>query len=184
MVLFTTERLIVRRFVERDWKDLYEYLSDPEVTKYEPYDPYEELQAKFEALARAGNTAFYAVELKSTGKLIGNLYFEEQDYDTYELGYVFNRSFWRQGYAYESVVGLLDLAFSYMNARRVVALCCTENAASNALLQKLHFRKEGTLLQNVAFKKDENGDPVWFDSNSYAMLKTEWDAEKNKGESL
>lgn len=32
-----TERLILRNFEERDLNDLYEYLSDPEVVKYEPY---------------------------------------------------------------------------------------------------------------------------------------------------
>lgn len=182
MVLYETRRLLVRRFREKDWRDLYEYLSDAETVRYEPYEPYEKVQAQFEALARSTNNAFYGVELKETGKLIGNLYFEKQEYDTYELGYVFNKQFWRQGFAYESAYGLLDLAFSHMNARRVVAMCCTENLPSNGLLQKLGFRKEGTLLQNVAFKKDQNGDPIWFDTNEYGMLRPEWEAQKQNKE--
>lgn len=34
-----TERLILRRYTESDLQDLYEYLSDEEVVKYEPYRP-------------------------------------------------------------------------------------------------------------------------------------------------
>ncbi len=34
-----TERLILRRYTESDLQDLYEYLSDEEVVKYEPYGP-------------------------------------------------------------------------------------------------------------------------------------------------
>ena len=30
-----TDRLIIRRFEENDWKDLYEYLSDKEVVKFD-----------------------------------------------------------------------------------------------------------------------------------------------------
>ena len=35
-----TERLVIRRFKEEDWKDLYEYLSDEEVVRYEPYQAF------------------------------------------------------------------------------------------------------------------------------------------------
>lgn len=34
-----TERLILRRYTESDLQDLYEYLSNEEVVKYEPYRP-------------------------------------------------------------------------------------------------------------------------------------------------
>ena len=34
-----TERLILRRYTESDLQDLYEYLSNEEVVKYEPYWP-------------------------------------------------------------------------------------------------------------------------------------------------
>ena len=35
--ILETERLILRRYREGDLQDLYEYLSDPEVVRYEPY---------------------------------------------------------------------------------------------------------------------------------------------------
>lgn len=36
-MILETERLILRRYIAGDLKDLYEYLSDDEVVKYEPY---------------------------------------------------------------------------------------------------------------------------------------------------
>ena len=34
-----TERLILRRYKKEDVQDLFEYLSDKEVVRYEPYKP-------------------------------------------------------------------------------------------------------------------------------------------------
>ena len=36
-MILETERLILRRYREDDLQDLYEYLSDETVVKYEPY---------------------------------------------------------------------------------------------------------------------------------------------------
>ena len=38
-IIAETERLLLRRFEEYDLEDLYEYLSDREVVKFEPYLP-------------------------------------------------------------------------------------------------------------------------------------------------
>ena len=35
--ILETERLLLRRYCEEDFRDLYEYLSDAEVVQYEPY---------------------------------------------------------------------------------------------------------------------------------------------------
>ena len=35
-----TKRLTLRPFQKGDAQDLYEYLSDPEVVRFEPYRPY------------------------------------------------------------------------------------------------------------------------------------------------
>lgn len=169
-----TDRLILRKFKQNDWQDLYEYLSDKEVVKFEPYDIYSEDQAKEETISRSNNESFYAVCLKKNGKLIGNLYLGKGDFDTWELGYVFNRKYQGQGYATESAKVLLDYAFTHLGARRIIAMCSPMNDPSWKLLERLHMRREGLLLQNVYFKNDSNGEPIWLDTYEYAMLKTEW----------
>lgn len=169
-----TDRLIIRKFEQNDWKDLYEYLSDKEVIKFEPYDVYSENQAKEEAINRSNNESFFAVCLKENNKLIGNLYLSKGDFDTWELGYVFNRNYQGLGYATEGAKELLDYAFTHLGARRIIAMCSPKNQHSWKLLERLHMRREGLLLQNIYFKKDSNGEPIWLDTYEYAILKSEW----------
>lgn len=169
-----SDRLIIRRFNENDWQDLYEYLSDEEVIKFKPYDTYSENQAKEDAVNRANSDIFYAVCLKETGKVIGNLSFMKGDFDTWELGYVFNRKYQGNGYATESAEKLVDYAFSNLGARRIIAMCSPLNTRSWKLLERLKMRREGLLLQNVYFKTDDYGQPIWLDTYEYAILKSEW----------
>ena len=169
-----TERLIVRRFEQQDWQQLYEYLSDREVIEFEPYDVFTEEQAKDEAIRGSSDPSFYAVCLKDSSRLIGNLYLGKGDFDTWELGYVFNGMYQGQGYAAESAKALMDYAFTHMGARRIVAMCSPKNVRSRKLLERLDMRLEGLLLQNVYFKTGSDGEPIWLDTCEYAMLKTEW----------
>lgn len=168
-----TERLIIRRFTPEDYIDLYEYLSNGEVVKYEPYDIYTEEACKNEALQRANNQAFLAVCLKDSGKLIGNLYFQKDDFDTWELGYVFNNKYWGNGYATESAKKVIGYAITELNARRIVAMCNPKNTNSWHLLERLHMRREGHLIKNIYFKCDEKGDPIWSDTYEYGILASE-----------
>lgn len=169
-----TDRLIIRNFKESDGQSLYEYLSDEDVVLYEPYGVFTESQAKEEARLRSIDNAFYAVCLRGNKKLIGNLFLEKGDYDSWELGFVFNKSYQGMGYGYESAEALIDFAFNKLHARRIIAMCNPKNKPSWTLLERLDMRREGTLLQNIYFKKDEEGNPLWCDTFEYAILKDEW----------
>ena len=162
------------RFKESDWKDLYEYLSDRDVVRFEPYDVYSEKESMQEAVNRAKNSMFWAVCIKETGKLIGNLYFQKQDFDTWELGYVFNKNFQKKGFATEAAKALINYAIKELNARKIIAMCSPKNESSWKLLERLKMRREGHLLQNVYFKTDENNNPIWLDTYEYGILASEW----------
>ena len=88
-----TERLLIRRFNPDDWQDLFENLSQEAVVEYEPYEVFSEEASKQEAVRRSEDKNFWAVCLKDNGKLIGNIYLSKQDFDTWELGYVFNENY-------------------------------------------------------------------------------------------
>lgn len=172
--MIETERLILRRFTGEDWEDLYGYLSDPEVVFYEPYPPFSMEECKKEALRRAGDEGFWAVCIKETKKLIGNITLMKADFDTFELGYVFHSEYQGKGYATESAVALVTYAFQQLNAHRVIALCNPENEKSWRLLERLNMRREGHLIKNIYFKKNEFGQPIWQDTYMYAVLDSEW----------
>lgn len=169
-----TQRLVLRRFTAEDWQDLYEYLSDEEIVRYEPYSVFSKQQAIREAANRANNDAFLAVCLKDGGKMIGNIYFSKQSHQNYELGYVLNRAFQGRGYATEACVCVMDDAFQNKGAHRVAAMCNPDNAASWKLMERLHMRREAHHLQNIYFSRDEEGRPDWIDTYVYAILKSEW----------
>lgn len=177
MEKMNTERLTIRRFTPEDWKDLHEYLTLEEVVKYEPYNAYSLEECKEEALKRSRNEAFWAVCLTENNKLIGNLYFEQQEpkeFMTWEIGYVFNPAYYGKGYATEACIKMLHYAFESLGARRVIGCCNPENEASWRLLERLSMRREGHFLKHVYFKKTPEGNPIWHDGYHYAILAEEW----------
>lgn len=172
--MLLTQRLTIRRFIPQDGPDLYEYLSDPQVVRYEPYGVFSAEASQKEAERRSKDDAFWAVCLNDGQKLIGNIYLSKIEFDTWELGYVFNAAYQGKGYALESARALIQHIITTRNARRIVACCNPENEKSWHLLERLGMRREGHLVQNVYFKKDESGNPIWNDTYEYAVLESEW----------
>ncbi|MDD5936897.1 MAG: GNAT family N-acetyltransferase [Clostridiales bacterium] len=170
IMLTETERLILRRFQKRDLEDLYEYLSDPEVVKYEPYQPMTKKETEDNLNWRISTDEMIAVELKENHKLIGNIYLGKREFETLEMGYVFNQNYWRKGYVKESCNALIKQAFDN-GTHRIYAECDPENPNSWKLLESLGFVREAFLKQNVYFWKDENDQPIWKDTYIYSLLK-------------
>ena len=140
IIVTESERLILRRYREEDIQDLFEYLSDPEVVKYEPYN-----------------------------KMIGNVYMGKRDFESLEIGYVFNRNYWGNGYAAESCKALIQQAFAD-GVHRIYAECDPDNKNSWKLLEALGFQREAHFRKNVYFWKDEAGNAIWKDTYVYAKL--------------
>ena len=170
---FETERLAVRRFREEDWKDLHEYLSLPGTYAFEPGDPVGEEEARGMARRRAGSDLFLAVVLKSSGKMVGHLYFERTEPEeilTWELGYIFNPAYQGRGYCTEASRALVERAFGELGAHRVVAFCNPKNPASWKVLERIGMRREGHFPKKAFFRRDAEGRPLWHDCYAYGML--------------
>lgn len=176
-MILETKELILRPFTPEDGEDLYEYLSRPEVVRFEPYGTMTREESYSWAAERAQQECFWAVCKKEGGKLIGNLYFQRQDpqqWRTWELGYVFNSAYWGHGYATQAARRLLEYAFGELDAHRVIAMCNPQNTASWRLMERLGMRREGHFSQNASFENDDQGRPVWQDAFLYAILDKEW----------
>lgn len=168
-----TERLTIRRFRPDDFWELFEYLSDEDVVRYEPYETYTRSEAVREAEFRSHSDEFFAVTPKG-GRLIGNLYLGKRAYETRELGFVFSRAWQGQGYATEAARALLTHAFSEWDVHRVTASCDPRNERSRKLMERLGMRREGEFRQSVYYKRDAQGRPIWQDTLQYAILRDEW----------
>ena len=55
-----------------------------------------------------------------------------------------------------------------------VVLRLLDKSANRLELERLGMRREGHLIRNIWFKRDEYGAPVWADTYEYAILAEEW----------
>ena len=174
---YESDRISLRGFRPTDYRDMYEYLSLEIVAKYEPYNVQSLEDCKKEAKERSGNPSYLAIEHKLTGKVIGNIYFnQKQPYrlKTWELGYVLNPNYWGAGYATEAVNLIFDYAFNNMRVHRIVASCNPENTRSWKLMERVGMRRESHAIKDVFFKYNPYGAPDWQDSYTYAILIDEY----------
>ena len=164
-----TQRLILRRFRESDLEDLHAYLANPNVVAFEPYKPMSLAETAENLKWRISTPEMIAVELKDTGRLIGNVYLGKREFDSLEIGFVFHDGYWNRGFARESCEKLITLAFQE-GVHRIWAECDPANTHSWKLLERLGFSREAHLRQNVYFWKDGEGNPIWKDTYIYALL--------------
>ena len=112
------------------------------------------------------------MELADTGKVIGNISRIPRDFGAVEAGFIVNDHFRRKGYALEALAAVVESAFAE-GAHRVYAECDPRNVPSRMLLEKAGFRREARFRQNIWFRRDEAGEPVWKDTFVYAMLESD-----------
>lgn len=176
-MILETNRLIIRKFHFEDWYDLYQYLSKEIVVKYEPYNVMSEEECKQVAINRSQNDAFWAVCLKENNKLIGNIYFQQQEpkeFLTWEIGYVFNPEYYGKGYATEACKRILRYGFEQKGVHRIIGMCNPENTSSWRLMERLLMRREGYFKKSAFFKISNEGKPIWQDAYQYSILDEEF----------
>ena len=86
MNMIVTQRLILRRFRASDYDDLYEFLLQLKDDEFEGYPGITCENAAEHLKHRMESEEFYAVELKATGKVIGNIYCGSREYSAREVG--------------------------------------------------------------------------------------------------
>lgn len=164
-----TERLVLRKFRESDYDDLFEFLSQLRDNEFEGYPDITYENGREHLAYRLGSEEFYAVALKATGKVIGNVYCGKRDFNAREIGYIVNEQYRRKGYALEALKAVIEHAFR-SGVHRVFAECDPRNECSWRLLEKAGLTREAHFRRNIYFRKDSQGKPVWKDTYVYAGL--------------
>ena len=173
-----TARLILRPFEEKDYDDLYEFLSQRREDVFEAYPGITYENGREHLAYRLGSSDFFAMELKETGRVIGNIYYGTRDFGSREVGYIVNKRYQRRGYASEALHAVLRHGFE-TGLHRAYAECDPRNECSWGLLEKLGFRREALLRQNVWFRKDADGTPIWQDTYVYALLAEDFETNQS-----
>lgn len=167
-ICIETPRMIIRDFLPEDAADLYDILGDGETM--ENCEPAYDLEKTKEFLASfcIGRKGAVAAVHKDSGRVIGYILFHEAAEGVWEMGWFFNRRFWRQGYAHEACKAVIDHAFAERNAHKVFAETI-DPVKSVGLMQKLGMQPEGIQRSQT---KDANGN--WADLYFYGLLEGEW----------
>lgn len=172
-----TQRLTIREITAADLPDLQAVNGDPEVTRFLPYATWkseEDAQAwlaRMQALAESGTGRQFVIALNGTDKVIGTILLFRFDAGSAraELGYVLGRAHWGQGLMEEALRAFCGHLFMTAGLRRLEAEVDPANEASNALLARLGFVREGRLRKRWVSK---GGDA--YDTTIYGALAEEW----------
>jgi ribosomal-protein-alanine N-acetyltransferase len=159
----TTARLVLRRMTIADAPALHAAFSDPEAMRYWSTGPHTALSdtlAWIEATVAAvadGASDDFAVTLD--GAVIGKAGLWKGN----EVGVIFRRSAWGQGYAQEAMTAVLARGFEG-GTTAIMADVDPRNAASLRLLARLGFQQTGTASATFEI------DGVWVDSVYLTLL--------------
>lgn len=169
-----TNRLLIRKFTDHDFNDLYDLLSNEDICQYQPYDTYSYDEVMEELPYRIISNSHFAIELNDTKKVIGSIYFDNIDYETYEFGITIHTNFQHNNYAFEASNALFDYAFNNLNIHRIIAMCDFNNTSSYKLLSKLKMRLEGKFLENYKNNTDLKKQSIWQSTYQFALLDWEY----------
>lgn len=156
-----TERLVLREFVEDDWRAVLAYQSDPRYLRFYPDMSTSEANARaFVGMFRHWQTERprrrfqLAITLPETAELIGNcgVRIVAQERGLAEIGYELAPVHWGHGYATEAARVMLAVGFAHLNLRRIEAECIGENERSVHVLERIGLRRVAALTSEVRFK--------------------------------
>lgn len=153
LLTIETERLQLRQLEVTDAERLYTIFSDSNVLQYYGMEPHVSLSETEQMLAgmldgiESGAVMRWGIVMKDTSDLIGTIGFHNRAprHRRAEVGYEIHPSHWRHGYATEALQAALSYAAQTGEMERVGAIVFTENVASQQMLEKNGFSREGTL---------------------------------------
>ncbi len=167
-----TERLLIRRVREDDWRAIQAIWADVAASEFAQYDRPYHLEdeavrrsvAENAAYADSEERIFFVVCLEDAVIGYVPLY---RYHNNYEIGYCFRSDYYGRGYARESISAILD----YLREKGVplvTAGTAVKNGPSVRLLMALGFRLIGA--EPVSFYQDEEGRPITFLGGDFGLL--------------
>lgn len=173
---FLTDRLFLKEMELGDAATLFTFWSDEEVTKFMNISPFTEVSeaeamiAAIQALSKKDQANRFSIFTRTTHELIGTCGFNQIDLENGrgEIGYDLGRPYWSRGFMAEALQALIDVGFRDYKLNRIEAKVEPGNTASQRLLVKLGFQKEGLLRQ---YEKKSTGQHV--DLLLYSLLNSD-----------
>jgi [ribosomal protein S5]-alanine N-acetyltransferase len=169
-----TDRLILREITKEDTDAIFSSFSNDKVTRYYGQDTMKSIEEaeKFIDIFATNyiekRGVRWGIERKGDQEIIGTIGFHAwlPKHKRAEIGYEIHPDYWRKGYTREALIKIISYGLREMDLTRIGAVVFTENEASNRLLTKIGFQKEGTLKDYMY----QNGKP--HDTFIYSLLRS------------
>ena len=172
--ILSTDRLRLRQFRTEDTDAMHDCFADAEAMRFWNR-PVHTKRIETDRAVRSyidctpSYYRFWAVADAKTDRCLGLVNYHDGHIRSKRaaIGYIVDPARQRQGIATEAVSAMLDFCFGELGLHRVQAFIHPDNTASRALVEKLGFRCEGLLRDNLRV-----GD-VWRSDMLYALLETD-----------
>ncbi|WP_217988498.1 GNAT family N-acetyltransferase [Paucisalibacillus globulus] len=178
-LLYTT-RLKLIEILPSHADAIFEIFSKDEVMKYygresmNSVEEAEDLVEHFQVLYREGKGIRWGITTKNNAEFIGTIGIHNYSPHTQraEIGFELQPEYWRKGILSEALASVLEYCFVELGIHRMGAITYPENVASNSLLEKAGFTREG-LLRGYLFQHNK-----FHDAYVLSMLKPDWRRRK------
>ena len=168
-----TQRLQLRRLQIKDVDETLALRSNPEIMKYIPRplittkEEALEFISTMDANINSNLLINWGITTKEEDRLIGMIGYYRMKPENYraEVGYLLSAEFQGKGIITESLARVIQFGFEEMGLHSIEAVIDPDNFASEKVLLKTNFIKEGH------FKEHQFFDGKFFDSVFYSLLK-------------
>ncbi|WP_393959388.1 GNAT family N-acetyltransferase [Priestia megaterium] len=169
--ILLTPRTTLREITEADTDHIFDFFSQEEVIGYYGQEKLTTIQEALQLIDifaenyRNQKGIRWGIERLDTGELIGTVGFNQwnQKHKRAEIGYELHPQHWGHGYASEAASAVMAYGFQILQLIRIGAVVFLENKASQHVLEKLGFQKEG-LLKNYMYQNGKAHDTFVYSS--------------------
>lgn len=164
--LLETPRLILRRWRIEDEKPFAEICADPDVMCFigdgstRTSDQAARAIKSFEDDWEERGYGLFAVELRTTGELIGFTGFSRPDFlpellPAVEIGWRFAKAHWGNGYATEAASTALTVGADAFADEGLISICQVRNRASVRIMQKIGLKFDRRTVDHTCGREIE-----------------------------
>ena len=172
--ILTTPDLSLREILGEDAPLIQRIRSDSRILEFMDRNPLASIQATEKLIStlsetfNQGESTYWGLELKQTGKLVGTGGFHrwERVKCEAEIAYELLPQFWRRGFASQALRAMIEYGFEQMELQKIIANVNPKNFGSRRILEKFHFKQE------AYFKEDFYFNGKYLDTVVYVRLKS------------
>jgi len=169
---FESERLLFRKILLGDAKDIFLIRSDDDVMRFMDVPRHHSISDSEKLIdsmeeSYTGETGIcWAMIEKRSKTFIGYIGFIRMtpEHCRAEIGYALKPEFWGKGFMYETISRLVKWGFEVMNLHSIEANVNPLNEKSQKVLERVGFKREAYFRENYLF------DGKFLDSIIYSLL--------------